>query len=297
MPDTWELSSTLVRSLLYFGVLGSTGLVLVRIVFGRETGRLHLTVVRQATALAVLALIAAGIGFALKAAAMTGALSGMTDPEMLGLLWQTPVGTGSAIRVAGLVLVLLGLRLPGIGLPIAAVGGLAALWSFTGVGHVADAGALWLELLLPLHLAGAAFWIGILSPLRALAGDPEGLSLAASLGHRFGRVAAVTVPLLIAAGIVMAWQLLGGLGALLATGYGLTLLAKTGAVACLLAAAAANKLRFVPAMRTGDRSGAAALRRSIAVEWAAVCLVLLATAALTTLQGAPSEGTSPATVR
>ena len=297
MPDLWELASAVTRFLLYLGALGSVGLVLARIVFGRETGGMHGAMVRRATALAVLALLATVIGFALKGAAMTGEPSGMTDPEMLGLLWRTPVGTGSAIRVAGLVLVLLGLRLPRIGLAIAAAGGLAALWSFTGVGHVADAGALWLEMLLLLHLAGAAFWIGILSPLRALAGDPEGLSLAASLGHRFGRVATVTVPLLIAAGIVMAWQLLGGLGALLATGYGLTLLAKTGAVACLLAAAAANKLRFVPAMRAGDRSGTAALRRSIAVEWAAVCLVLLATAALTTLQGAPSEGTSPATVR
>ena len=88
----------------------------------------------------------------------------------------------------------------------------------------------------------------------------------------------------------MAWWLLGGVEALLETSYGLTLLAKIGAVACLLAAAAANKLRFVPAMRAGDRRGAVALRRSIAVEWAAICLVLLATAALTTLQGAPAEG-------
>ena len=83
--------------------------------------------------------------------------------------------------------------------------------------------------------------------------------------------------------------LAGAREALLETGYGLTLLAKIGAVACLLAAAAANKLRFVPAVRAGDRRGAAALRRSIAVEWAAICLVLLATTALTSLQGAPWE--------
>ena len=290
MPDIWELASALTKFLLYLGVLGSTGLVLVRIVFARETGGLHATMVRQATALAVLALLAAGIGFVLKGAAMTGELSGMTDPEMLSLLWQTPAGTSFAYRVAGLGLVLLGLRLAGIGLPIAAAGSLVALWSFSRVGHIADAAALWLEILLLLHLAGGAFWIGILSPLRTLAGDRESLSLAAGLGHRFGRIAAITVLLLLAAGIVMAWRLLGSLEALLTTGYGLTLLAKIGAVACLLAAAAANKLRFVPAMTAGDSRAAVALRRSIAAEWAAVCLVLLATAALTTLQGAPSEG-------
>ncbi len=290
MPDSWELASAFARFLLYLGALGSIGLVLARIVFARETGGLQGAMTRQATGLAALALLAAGIGFSLKGAAMTGELSGMTDPEMLGLLWQTPVGTALVLRVAGLGLVLLGLRLPGIGLPVAAAGGLMALWSFTRVGHVADTGTLWLQLLLLAHLAGAAFWIGVLTPLRTLAGDAESLSLAAGLGHRFGRIAAVTVPLLIAAGVVMAWRLVGGIEALLATGYGLTLLAKTGAVGCLLAAAAANKLRFVPAMRAGNGKAAAGLRRSIAVEWAAVCLVLLATAALTTLLGAPLEG-------
>lgn len=287
MPDTWELASALARIPLYLGVLGSIGLVLVRIVFSRETARLHAAMVRQATALAVVALLADGIGFALKGAAMTGELSGMTDSEMLGLLWQTPVGTAFAYRFAGLGLVLLGLRLAGIGLPIAAGGGLLALWSFSRVGHVMDVGALWLQFLLLLHLAGAAFWIGVLAPLHTLAGHRENLSLATSLGHRFGRVAAFTVPFLIVAGIVLAWRLLGGVEAVLETGYGLTLLAKIGAVACLLAAAAANKYRFVPAMRAGDRRGAVGLRRFIAVEWAAICLVLVATAALTGLQGAP----------
>ncbi len=290
MPDTWELASAFARSLLYLGVLGSVGLVLARIVFRRETGGLHDPMVRQATALATLALLAAGLGFALKGAAMTGGFSGMTDPEMLGLLWQTPAGTALLLRVAGLITILVALRVPAIGLPLAAVGGLMTLWSFTGVGHVADAGALWLEMLLLLHLAGVAFWIGILSPLRTLAGDPEGLSLAAGLGHRFGRIAAFTVPVLIAAGIVMAWRLLGEASALVATGYGLTLLAKIGALGLLLGAAAANKLRFVPAVRAGDRSAAFALRRSIAVEWAAVCFVLLATAVLTTVPDLPPGG-------
>ena len=191
---------------------------------------------------------------------------------MLGLVWQTPVGTALVLRVAGLALVLVG------------------LWSFSGVGHVADAAQFWLEFLLLLHLAGAAFWIGILSPLRTIASDRESLSLAAGLGHRFGRIAAFTVPVLIATGIVMAWRLLGDVAALVARGYGLTLLAKIGAVACLLATAVANKLRFVPAMRNGDRMAAVGLRRSIAVEWAAVGFILMATAVLTTVPDLPSGG-------
>jgi len=59
-------------------------------------------------------------------------------------------------------------------------------------------------------------------------------------------------------------------------------------VLILLGAAAANKLRFVPAMMNGERAAAVSLRRSIAVEWAAVCAILLITAALTGVAGSPS---------
>lgn len=288
MPDVWELLSILAKFLLYLGVLGSAGLVLVRLAFRRETEAMHRRICGQASALALLALAAGGVGFLLRGAAMTGDASGMTDPEMLGLLWRNPPGTRLLLLGSGLLLVLAGLRLAGNGLWIAGAGGLLALWSFALVGHIPDAGPLWLQALLVLHLAAAAFWIGILSPLRRLAGDAAELAAAAELGHRFGRIAAATVPFLIAAGIVMAWRLLGDVSALTATGYGLTLLAKIAAVAVLLGAAAHNKLRFVPAMRRGEPAAAARLRRSIAVEWLAVCAILLVTATLTTLQHPPS---------
>ncbi|MDE0706147.1 MAG: CopD family protein [Rhodospirillaceae bacterium] len=287
MPDLWELLSILAKFLLYFGVLGSVGLVLARLVFRRETEAAHRRIRGQASALALLALVAAGSGFLLRGAAMTGDASGMTDPEMLGLLWRNPPGARLLLLGSGLLLVLAGLRIAGPGLWIAGAGGLLALWSFALIGHVPDAGPLWLQALLVLHLAAAAFWIGILSPLHRLAALPEKLSAAAGLGRRFGRIAAVTVPVLIAAGIVIAWRLLGDLAAMTTTGYGLTLLAKIAGVAVLLGAAALNKLRFVPAMRRGEPAAAVRLRRSIAVEWLAVCAILLVTATLTTMQHPP----------
>ena len=287
MPDLLDLLSILVKFLLYLGVLVSIGLVFARLVFRRETERMHGPIARQASALALLALVAAGSGFLLRGAAMTGDASGLADPEMLGLLWRNPPGTQLLLLASAMILMLAGLRSAGSGLWIAAAGGFLALWSFAWIGHVPDAGPVWLEALLVLHLAAAAFWVGILSPLRRLAGDPAESAAAAQLGYRFGRIAAVTVPLLIAAGIVMAWRLLGDVSALTATGYGLTLLAKIAAVAVLLGAAAHNKLRFVPAMRRGDPAAAARLRRSIAVEWLAVCAILLATATLTSIQHLP----------
>ena len=288
MPDIWQFASVVAKFLLYLGVLGSTGLVLARIVFRRETDPLDTPLRRRAALLGVLALVAGALGFVFKAAVLAGESSGMADPEMLGLLWETPAGTRLLLLGAGVALVLAGLWGGGLNIWIAAAGGLLVLWSFSRVGHVADAGSVWLDAILLLHLGLAAFWIGILSPLHALAAASGRLAEAAALGRRFGRIASVTVPLLIAAGIVMAWRLVGDLAALIASGYGLALLAKVTGVGVLLAAAAANRFRFVPAMERGDGQGAAGLRRSIALEWLAVCAILFITAGLTGLSGPPS---------
>ena len=50
----------------------------------------------------------------------------------------------------------------------------------------------------------------------------------------------------------MARRLAGDFAALVGTGYGLALLARVSGVAVLFAAAAANRLRFVPGMEKGD---------------------------------------------
>ena len=95
------------------------------------------------------------------------------------------------------------------------------------------------------------------------------------------------VPLMLLAGIVLAFNLVGSLGALVTTGYGLTLLAKTAAVSAVLLMAALNKLRFVPALERGDASAAQTFRKALVVEGCAFFFVLLATAMLTTSQTLP----------
>ena len=289
MPDFWGLASTAAKFLTYLGVFASTGLILARIAFPRHLAGMRSSLNRQAALFAALALLASTLVFALKGAALTGSASGMADREMLELLWETSSGTAFALRGTGLVLLLVGLAVSGIGRWIACAGGFLALWSFSRIGHVHDAGPFWMQAFLLLHLAGIAFWIGILSPLRILTAQPANRAHAASLGRQFGQVAAFVVPALALSGIVLAWQLLGSIAALLGTDYGLALLAKVAVVLLLLGAAAANKLRFVPAMMRGDPVAATRLRQSIAFEWAAVCLILLLTAILTTLLGAPAR--------
>jgi len=288
MPDIWEIAAILAKLVLYIGVLGSVGLVIIRAVFGDLVSPLSDRIRLQATLLAGGALAAAVLAFMLRGAALTGGADGMTDPEMLGLLWQTPVGDALVYRISGTVLIILGLFIPRVGQWIALAGGLIALWSFTQIGHVPGLEVTGVRLLLLLHLLGVAIWVGILGPLHALSRRSEHLARAATLGHRFGQTASVIVPALILAGGLMAWMLLGDLRALTTTGYGQALLIKLLLVGAVLTLAAANKLRFVPAMQAGDAKAARHLARSIETETVAILVVMAATATLTTVLTLPN---------
>lgn len=283
MPDLWGLASVANKFALYLGVLVSVGTVLAAIVLRFEIAR------RLAMGFAVLGIAATLFAVSLAGAALTGDASGMTDPVMIGLLWSTPVGTAVSTRIAGLVLLIVGLVFGGrLGLGLTLIGGLLALWSFSLVGHVPDRGRLLLQLILLFHLTAVSIWIGVLAPLKALSQEPGSCMRAADLGRRFGKVAAVFVPLLVMAGGYMGFAIVGSLSALLGTGYGQTLVLKVVFVAAILALAAANKLRFVPQMSTGDQNAASHLARSISLEWVVINLILLTTAVLTSVQTLPS---------
>ncbi|MGH1356754.1 MAG: CopD family protein [Thalassovita sp.] len=242
----------------------------------------------QIVLLAVLAIVASVVGFMLNGAALTGGADGMVDPEMLGLLWQTPVGGVLIFRVAGAALIILGVFIPLVGQWIALAGGILALWSFARIGHVPELEQTGVRFLLLLHLLGIAFWVGVLGPLRTLSQRPEHLKNAATLGHRFGQSASLIVPMLVVVGFMMAWFLLGDLNALVSTAYGHTLLIKLVLVGAILMLAAANKLRFVPAMQSGDEKAARHLVRSIEIETAVILVVLTATATLTSVLTLPN---------
>ena len=288
MPDVIELAEVLAKAMLYFGILTSNGLVLVSIVFGRLLEPHGRRIRVWAIGFSVVGVTAAGFGFGMLGALLTGEMSGMLDREMLGILWSTPSGTVLMMRVTGMVLVSVGVLLGRPGLWIAALGGLTALWSFTGVGHVSGDGLPGLKLLLIVHLAGISFWIGILLPLKWLASDPVTLERAARAGLRFGRIAAFFVPAVLIAGVGMAWNLVGSFENLVMTAYGQVLLLKLVIVTCLLGIAAANKLRFVPMIASGDQEGARRLMTMIAFEWTAFLAILVTTAYLTSRFPVPS---------
>ena len=285
MVDVWTGLLALNTLGLYASALVSFGSVLIGFAFTRILRRPYY---RDLTLIwALLGVILSASDLALRAAALTGTASGAMDPEMLKLVWSTSVGDAALWRVAGFALLLVGALLGRMGSWLALSGGVLVMCSFTLLGHVAEQEAFWLQLVLYFHLSAAAFWVGILGPLRRLALDREKLDVAAQLGHGFGQAAMAVLPVLIVAGLLMAWQLLED-WAVVITPYGLILLTKILVVALLMGLGATNKMRHVPAMLRGDTRAADALARVIRKEQVVVALVLAITAVLTVIVGAPT---------
>ena len=276
MPDAFGLAAIVTKFALYLGVMTAAGTVMATLMFRLDRTR------GLAAAFAVLGLAATILAFSLRGANLTGDLSGMTDPEMLGLLWTTPVGTALLLRLVGLGLLIAGLFMGRVGAWVSALGGVVAIWSFDHVGHISSRDTTLLDIALTLHLLTVALWIGVLTPLKRLASLPDTFNMAANVGHRFGVVATATVPALIIVGGYMGYQLVGSFTALIGTGYGQALIIKILLIGGLLALAAANKLRFIPALRAGDPAAASHLSKSISVEWLVILAVLGTTAVLTT---------------
>ena len=276
MPDAFGLAAIVTKFALYLGVMTSAGTVMAMLMFRLERTR------GLAMTFAVLGIVAAILAFSLRGANLTGDVSGLTDPEMLKLLWTTPVGTALLLRLVGLSLLIAGLLMGRVGTWVSVLGGVIAIWSFDQVGHVSGLETTLLDLALMLHLLAVALWIGVLTPLKRLASSSSTYASAADVGHRFGVVASATVPVLIIVGGYMGYQLVGSFTALVGTSYGQAMIIKVLLVCLLLGLAAANKLRFIPALRTGDSAVANHLSKSISVEWIVILAVLGMTAVLTT---------------
>lgn len=245
--------------------------------------------VRRLAALAALAgLLLVGGQIALRAAYLGGStVSAALDPMLLGLVMDSQLGTASLVRAAGLAAILLlplDLKLTDL---LAAAGGLAVAASFALVGHTLAEPRWALALLVTVHTGAIAYWVAALPGL-LLATRAAPQPAAAGLFDAFGRSAPAVVGVLLAAGGLLAWLLIGSLHALWTTDYAMLVVLKALFVAGLLALAARNKMRLTPRVLAGEAGALAALRASVRRELIAVVLILTVTAALTTLTAPPA---------
>lgn len=147
-----------------------------------------------------------------------------------------------------------------------------------------------------IHIVAAAVWIGALPIFLILllqAGISEVGREAAERLSRFHGVGTAAVLALFVSGLVNAWFLIGGAGALFTTGYGQLLLTKLLLFAAMLALAVDNRFRLVPALAgdvANDQAAASvALAARIRLELILGVLVLGSVAILGTLEPAASE--------
>jgi putative copper export protein len=160
------------------------------------------------------------------------------------------------------------------------VGATLAVVAFTLTGHTSVSPERWfLIVALAVHVLIVAFWLGALLPLY-VATRREQAPAAARVVAAFSVAATWLVPGIFLAGVVLAAGLVPSL-ATFARPYGQLLLVKIGGFALAMAFAAMNKWHLAPALARGLPNGGAALRRSIAAEYALIVCVLVATAVMT----------------
>jgi len=248
--------------LVYVGILGAAGLVLFRAVLLDR--QVPLRLLRPAAQLAAVAALGLLLHLALDGAWRAGAgLTGALDPALLWSTVTSAAGVAAGVAAAGLALALgSDRRLP------ASAGAVLALLSLPLTGHSRSFGPGWLVMGSDvLHVLAGSVWFGGLLGLVLTLRSPAPAGAVARTVARFSGVAAWVVLALAVSGTLLAWRIMPGLGALTGTGYGLTLLVKVGAVACIVAIAAWNRFRLVPRVERDDAVAARSrLRRTVAAE-------------------------------
>lgn len=217
-------------------------------------------------------------------------LSAVVDPDawVPAIWWQlaaVPVATTLGLLLAGIAL-----RRQGRAAQLAALAGAAAAASTPVLlGHTQAVSPRWLlQSVDVVHLLAAAVWAGgalalVLCLRDVRGGSPRGGSArgdaraAASLVAQFSRLALVTVTLLIAAGLALAFLILDAPAAIVATAYGRTLIIKVVLVGCIGAAALWNRRRLLPMVsrQPSAAEGWAALRHALALEALLLLVVIV----------------------
>ena len=252
----------------------------------------------------VLYLIGAGIRAYTQSAAMYGENQALDAGTLERLLTDTVWGIGWSAGVMGAVLVAVGwmvsTRSVTIGTPLALTGALGMVLSPSLSGHAASASYFMLNVTLDaMHVAAAGLWLGGLAMV-LFAGIPALLKLTdgnpnaavSALVSSFHPLALLCAPMVVLSGLGLSGLRLGGLGALLPTPYGRTLLVKVGCVALVLGMGAYNSLRVRRTLGGVDGRGTSRFRRTGSAELALGALVVAVTTFLV-VTPLPSETMTP----
>ena len=252
-------------------------------------------------------LLAAGVGLSVVAYAVLVPLTQLREraaplSSMLATnTWSGGLNSASAATfalatVGGLLLLVAG-RLPrSAARLVGLVGALVAISSVLPTGHTRTYGPQWLMFGLDLvHTAAAAVWFGGLIGLglhliRSRRRGSSALPVASTVA-RFSGLAGILVGMLGLSGFVMAWQIVGTVGAVFTSDYGRALLVKLALVGVVGLLAVWNRFALVKSVQRRSAAESKWRRLSGAIVDEAVIVVLaLAVTGLLTMQSPARSG-------
>ena len=276
-----DATSALVRALSFIAMFQASGAAMDMALFGSRLQQSAPAIRKLGVVAAIAGLVLVAAHYALEAGRMAGALSGVFDPSLQQLVFDSPMRSAAGWRLAGLVMIASSLWREGrAATAIALAGALCVAIAFTFVGHAADESrAAWLAIALTLHLLVVAFWFGSLVPLIVISRVESG-QLASQVVARFTRIATVLVPGLFVFGLALTLALVDS-WTVFGESYGLLLIGKVLGFALLMALASLNKWRYGPAIAHAP-AAAVTFQRVVAAEYVLICAVLLITAVMTT---------------
>jgi len=279
---TVDIISIVVRALGFVTMLQAVGIFLFTALFGPQARALSNELRSTARWLAMVALLLVGIHQLLEPARMTGSLPGIMELSLQRRVLLSAIGLANALRVAGLLAVMMACTKPGRqAMALGLIGGVLVALSFAAIGHTSiNPLRSVLAPLLALHVWVVAFWFGALWPLFLVTRlEPR---TAAAIVDRFSRLATWMVPGIAVAGVAMAAAIVPTWGAMW-TPYGILLSGKAIGFAVLMGLAALNKFRLGPALGLGSQAASRALRGSLIVESLLIASVLATTATMTAM--------------
>jgi putative copper export protein len=285
-----DLLSVALRAAAFDSLFQAAGTALFVALFGGALAASRAPILRIGRFAALVAAPLLLAHAAIEAARMAGDYAGLADAGLQRLSWYSSDGAAQALQAGGalwIAAVLRGgdatLRSARLFRVLALVGVSLTLLPFLLTGHtsVHPLRAL-LAPLLAIHVLVIAFWFGALAPLYVVM-VRESAAVATQTLRAFSAYATWLVPLILVAGMALAFVLLPGI-AVMRQPYGVLLLVKLAGFAALMGLAALNRSRLVPALSLPARREYAArmLRWSLAAEIGLLCAVLSVTAVLTT---------------
>jgi putative copper resistance protein D len=297
MAGPWDVMVVVAKAVAYAATFGAGGGVFF-LIYNRASieaangGRIR----RFIVSLSIAAACASAAKILLTAGSMSGDVRSLWDPELERMILQAGEGAAVTQRLLGLGCMVAALarcgaqpagRSAGRRPALALVGAVAAATSFAWVGHVHVLAAPLLGVsIVALHALGAAFWLGAFVPLLIVSRDRDVARMTRAVA-RFSATAQWVVAVLLLAGVILVCLLLQSPADLWRSDYGRLLLVKIAFVSALLSLAAFNRQRLTPRLSTHDDRAARALRTAIRLEIFLACVIMLVTAAMTTLVGPP----------